>query len=182
MVRSVTTAASAIVALLLSIAPLGLAQSTAMQVTDSWVRPMAAGGDATSAVYATIKNPGNAEDVLLSASSPVARAVELHTVSKSAEGMLQMRPMKAGLAVPAHGQVELKPGGHHIMLIGLKQAIAAGDQVPITLKFAMAGEVGVLAKAEQRVPGSNHGMGGMGGMGGKEGMSGKDDGMHGSKH
>lgn len=167
--RHVQLAACTMAALLLSVAPLALAQSTAVQVTDPWVRPMGAGADNTSAMYAVIRNAGDAGDTLLSASSPVAGVVELHTVIKEKDGMMKMRPVKGGIAVPAHGEVALKPGGYHVMLIGLKQPIAAGDQVPFTLKFAKAGEVRVMAKAEQRVATPQHEMGGRKGM---EGMSG----------
>ena len=170
----------AVTVLAFAFASVALAEATAMQVVDPWVRPMGAGPNTTSAMYATIKNGGGDGDTLVSASTPVARFVELHAVIKEKDGMMKMRPVKGGIKVPAHGEVQLRPGGYHIMLIGLKQAIAAGDQIPVTLKFAKAGEVSVIAKAEQRVGGAEKSMGAMPAM---EGMSGHGEAEHGSsKH
>ncbi len=180
MSRHFQLTAYALGALALAFAFVVLAESTAVRVLDPWVRPMGAGTDTTSALYATIKNAGSKGDTLLSASSPLARAVELHTATKSKDGMIRMRPVKGGIRIPAHGEVQLKPGGYHFMLIGLKQAIAAGDRVPFTLKFAKAGEVGVMAKSEQRAAGADEAMSGMPGM---EGRPGSGDAAHGgSKH
>jgi copper(I)-binding protein len=47
--------------------------------------------------------------------------------------------------VPAKGKTELKPGGYHIMLLGLKQDLKPGEKVPVTLKFERGGEVRVEA-------------------------------------
>src|SRR5262245_1688090 len=71
------------------------------------------------AVYVTISNRGSAADALLSASSNVANTVELHeTVAQ--DGKMVMRPLPK-IEVPAGGTLEMKPGGYHIMLLGLKQ-------------------------------------------------------------
>ncbi len=80
-------------------------------------------------------------DQLISASTPVADEVQLHTMSMEGNTM-QMRQVKA-IDVPAAGTVELKPGGLHLMLIGIKTPLKAGDFIPVKLKFAKAGEVEV---------------------------------------
>ena len=80
-----------------------------------------------------------AADQLISASSPVADEVQLHTMSMEGNTM-QMRQVKA-IDVPATGVVELKPGGLHFM--GIKTPLKAGDLIPVKLKFAKAGEVEV---------------------------------------
>ena len=82
-----------------------------------------------------------AADQLISASSPVADEVQLHTMSMEGNTM-QMRQVKA-IDVPATGVVELKPGGLHLMFMGIKTPLKAGDLIPVKLKFAKAGEVEV---------------------------------------
>ena len=51
---------------------------------------------------------------------------------------MRMRQLKDGLEVPAGGEVTLKPGSFHVMLMDLKQPLQAGDKVPLTLTFAGA--------------------------------------------
>ena len=82
-----------------------------------------------------------AADQLISASSSVADEVQLHTMSMEGNTM-QMRQVRA-IDVPAAGTVELKPGGLHLMLIGIKTPLKAGDLIAVKLKFAKAGEVEV---------------------------------------
>lgn len=101
-----------------------------------------AGG--TSAAYMVLVNRGGAADRLVSASTDVAEVVELHE-SKMVDNVMKMEPVAGGIPVPANGQVELKPGGLHVMLIGLKRDLAAGETIRLTLKFERAGEVTVDA-------------------------------------
>lgn len=90
-------------------------------------------------VFLTIRNTGASADKLVKAESPVAASVELHTHVKDGDAM-RMRPVE-NVPVPANGQVALEPGGYHIMMIGLKQALKEGDSVPLTLTFEQAGKV-----------------------------------------
>jgi periplasmic copper chaperone A len=92
-----------------------------------------AGEGATSAVYLTIDNAGSQADALVSASSAAAKAVELHEV-KNEGGTMKMRPVQK-IPLPAGGKVELKPGGYHVMLIGLTRDLKPGETVPVTLVF-----------------------------------------------
>jgi copper(I)-binding protein len=101
------------------------------------------GGGGTGAVYATLANAGVQADSLVSASTDVAQTVELHEV-KHEGGVMKMRPVQA-IPVPAKGKTELKPGGYHIMLMGLKHDLKPGDTIPVTLKFERGGEVRVEA-------------------------------------
>jgi copper(I)-binding protein len=91
----------------------------------------------------TIANQSDAEDVLKAASTPKAEAVELHQTTMTADGVMQMRQIKDGLAIEAGKVLALKPGGAHLMLLGLKEGLAAGDTLPLTLEFAKAGAVEV---------------------------------------
>ena len=88
------------------------------------------GNTAVSAAYMVLVNNG-AADAIVKAESDVAKTVELHNVVME-NNVMQMRPVEA-IEVPANGQVELKPGGFHIMLIGLNRDLNEGDEVTIKL-------------------------------------------------
>jgi copper(I)-binding protein len=90
-------------------------------------------------VFMILQNAGGAADKLIKAASPVAENVELHTNVKDGETM-RMRQVEA-IEIPAQGRTELAPGGYHVMLIGLKQALKEGGQFPLTLTFEKAGSV-----------------------------------------
>jgi hypothetical protein len=96
------------------------------------------------AAYLTLANTGSSDDRLLSVTADVAQMAELHE-TKEQGGMMEMSPVEF-ITVPANGQVELKPGGLHIMLMGLSAPLDTGDQVTLTLKFERAGEITVAAE------------------------------------
>jgi hypothetical protein len=90
----------------------------------AWARPAAAGAE--TAAYFTIRGEAGQPDSLLEASSPDAAAVELHEVTADASGMMGMHPIDR-LDIPGGGQtVELKPGGFHLMVMGLSKELAVG--------------------------------------------------------
>ena len=103
-------------------------------------------GDITAA-YMTLRNLGNGVDRLLSARSDVAQAVEFH-ISEMENGVMQMRPVPY-IEVPAKGEVELKPGGLHMMLIGLTHTLSPGEKTTLTLVFEKAGEITVDAEVRE---------------------------------
>jgi copper(I)-binding protein len=107
-------------------------------VSNAWVRTSPA---IDSAAYMMIENAGDREDRLLAVTSDAAASVELHETQEM-DGMMQMTPAQA-ITVPAHGQVQLKPGAMHVMLMGLRRELKAGDQVTLTLNFEKAGSVRV---------------------------------------
>ena len=133
----------AVTGLLLAVAAPAAAQTAAIRVDHQWSRATPAGATA-GAVYMTIENAGNAEDRLTGVSSDVAAATELHEM-KMADGVMKMRAVTEGLVVPAHGSVALKPGGYHVMLMGLKKPLKAGATLVLTLDFAKTGKVEVSA-------------------------------------
>ena len=106
-----------------------------------WARETAP-GQSVGGGFMSIANNGARADRLLGGSTPVAKAVQIHSLSMN-RGVMKMRPVSNGLAVPAKGTIMLKPGGYHIMLIGLKQPLARGQRVPVTLRFQRAGDVRV---------------------------------------
>ncbi len=88
------------------------------------------GSMAVSAAYMVLVNNGPA-DAIVKAESDVAKSVELHNVIME-NNVMQMRQVEA-IEVPANGQVELKPGGYHVMLIGLNRDLKEGEEVLIKL-------------------------------------------------
>ncbi len=120
-----------------------LAQTT---VTDAWVRGTVAQQKATG-LFATLTSAQGGR--LVSASSPVAAMVEIHEMKMEGDTM-RMRALDAGLALPAGQPVQLKPGGLHVMLMGLKQPLGAGDVVPVTL--VVEGPKGRRETLELKVP------------------------------
>lgn len=97
------------------------------------VQPMPPGAPATAA-YFTLERTAPGPLALVRALSPAAAAVELH--EHTAEGgMMMMRPVKGPIAVPTEGPLVFQPGGYHVMLIGLRAPLAAGDTVPLSLLF-----------------------------------------------
>ncbi len=109
-----------------------------VEAHDYWARAAMAGGN--SAAYMLLHNHGAEADALISASSDVAEAVELHLSKMNADGTMEMIQQEK-IDLPADGEVELKPGSFHVMLIGLKQDLVLGSEITITLTFEHAGEV-----------------------------------------
>jgi periplasmic copper chaperone A len=116
------------------------ARAGSLQVIEVFTRAAPAGG--VGGVFLTIVNAG-AADRLTGAVSPEAEKAELHQ-STSDNGIMKMRPVE-GLDIPAGGTVKLVPGGYHLMLMGLKQALVVGGQLPVTLAFQNAGKIDVAA-------------------------------------
>lgn len=115
-----------------------------LTILQPWTR--AAGANANGAAFMRLRNGGVQPDRLISASTPVARVVELHTVIREGDAM-RMRPVQ-DIAVAPGQTVELRPGGFHVMLIGLNAPLAQGTRVPLTLRFERAGEVQVELAVE----------------------------------
>ena len=135
-------------ALTLIAAPV-LAASSTVQVSQAWSRPAPQGGN--GAGFAVISNSGPTADTLISVVSPVAARIEIHE-SMVMGGQAMMHPRPGGLPVPAGATVALKPGGWHMMLMGLKQPLRAGDHYPATLTFKKAGKVTVQFSVQTTAP------------------------------
>lgn len=118
-----------IIAGLLTITATAWAQ-TAVKVEDAWVRGTVATQKATGA-FMRLTPSTNAR--LVEANSPVAGVVEIHEMVLEKD-IMRMRQIP-GLDLAAGRTMELKPGGYHVMLMDLKQALKGGEQVPITLVF-----------------------------------------------
>ena len=99
-------------------------------VTKAWVRGTVPGQQTTGA-FVTLRSSEPAK--LVGVSSPVAKLAELHA-SEHAGGVMRMHAVDA-IALPAGKDVELKPGGYHVMLIDLRNPVRAGDRVPLLFEI-----------------------------------------------
>ncbi|MDX1400928.1 MAG: copper chaperone PCu(A)C [Kiloniellales bacterium] len=115
-----------------------MAGKEGLHAAHAWARA-SAGQAQTAAAYLVIHMNADESDRLLSIHSPVAKKAELHTHIEE-NGVMKMRPL---------GQVEIgpqekrifKPGGDHVMLIGLHAPLREGESFPLTLVFENAGEI-----------------------------------------
>ena len=114
------------------------AQVGPIAITKAWARAAAAPGGA-SAAYLTL-TIADGSDRLVAAESDAAARVELHTHELDANGVARMRQIEA-IPVAAGTPSELKPGGLHVMLMGLGRPLAAGETIGLTLVFEKAGRV-----------------------------------------
>jgi copper(I)-binding protein len=113
-------------------APVAQAARPVVTAAGAWSRPAVAG--TTGVGYMTLTNHGWEPETVVSISSPLASRVEIHASSMTG-GVMSMERRDA-VAVPAHGQLVFGPGAYHVMLIGLKSTLKAGDKAPATLTFA----------------------------------------------
>lgn len=134
-------------AVVLTLGTLAAAQN-APKVEAAWARPTVA-GQSGGGGFLKITG-GSANDRLLSASSGVAKSTELHTMEMDGN-VMRMRAIDA-IEVPAGQTVELKPGGRHVMFMGLKEPLKSGANFPLTLRFEKAGEVKVDVKVSPTAP------------------------------
>ena len=95
--------------------------------------------------FLKLNNRGG-DDKLLSATAAVSASVEMHTMNMDGD-VMRMRQVDA-IPLPAGKTVELKPGGYHLMFVGLKAPLKAGEKFPLKLKFEKAGEVEVIVNVE----------------------------------
>jgi copper(I)-binding protein len=106
------------------------AQETGVVARDAWVRVPAPSKDET-ALYLALENRGAQRRAVVAVSSDAAASAEMHEMRMSGK-MMAMLPI-AQIAIPAHGKTELRPGGLHIMLFGLKTRPGIGDSIHVTL-------------------------------------------------
>ena len=99
-------------------------------------------GATTAAAFMVIRNDAKADDTLVSAVSPSAKIVQIHEMTMVG-GIMRMREVQGGLKVPASGTVSLRPGGYHIMLIGVVRPMQKGQSFSLSLHFKNAGDVSV---------------------------------------
>lgn len=116
-----------------------------VEVKDAWVRAAVPGQSGTGAFMSITAKDGAR---LVGASSPVAGVAEVHEMKMEGD-IMRMRAVPA-LDLPAGTTVQLKPGGYHLMLMELRQALPKGSTVPLTLTFKDA--KGQESKVELKLP------------------------------
>ncbi|MDR7521599.1 MAG: copper chaperone PCu(A)C [Armatimonadota bacterium] len=135
--------------------------ASSIRIEKAWARPGVAApagvhgkgtemGPGASAIYMVIHNTGSQADRLLRADAGVAAAVELHE-TRMEGGMSRMHKVPA-IVVPARGRAQLRPGGLHIMLLGLKRDLKEGERLAVTLHFERAGAVAISVPVRMSAP------------------------------
>ncbi len=120
-----------------------------LRIDHPYATPTPAGATTGAAYLRGIRNTGEQPDRLVGASTPAARAVEIHRSVVDAQNVMRMRAID-GIDLPPMAEVRLRHGGeHHLMLIDLKAALKNGDRFPMTLRFERAGEREVMVWVQQ---------------------------------
>jgi copper(I)-binding protein len=144
------------VVLLLATGVLGACQSETppgpeLRAEDVWARPAVAMGESaagTGAVFMKLVNTGSEADRLVGAQTDAAEVVEIHETTMQGD-VMKMQMLSQGLEIPAEGEVVLKPGGYHIMLIGITRDLKVGDQISFVLEFEKSAPMTVDAKVQE---------------------------------
>ena len=114
-------------------------------VAGAWCRPTPNGAK-VGGCYVTLT--AGSDDRLLSVSTALADSAQIHEM-KTENGVMSMGDLPNGLPLPAGQKVELKPGGTHIMLMGLRDPLVDGGVASFTLTFEKAPAIGVHAAVKQ---------------------------------
>jgi periplasmic copper chaperone A len=103
-------------------------------------------GGSVAGAFMAIANQGKDADRLVGVTSPAAAVVQIHEMSM--DGAVMRMRLVQGIDLKAGATVQLKPGGFHVMLEGLKQPLKLGDEIPLTLRFEKAGSIDVMVQVE----------------------------------
>jgi len=117
-----------------------------IKIETPWARATPKGAS-VGAGYMKITNTGSAPDRLVGGSVDFAKRLELHLMTMD-NGVMKMREVQGGLEIKPGDTVQLAPGGYHLMFVDLKQPLAQGQHVKVTLNFEKAGPVEVDAVVE----------------------------------
>lgn len=112
-----------------------------LRIMHPWARASAGHGKA-GAAFMTITNTGGEDDKLVAAATANAKKTEIHE-TKMEDGVMKMRMLMGGLAIPAGSEVKLKPMGLHVMMMGVTEKLVEGETLILTLTFEKAGNVEV---------------------------------------
>lgn len=124
-----------------------------IKITAPWIRSTAPGAP-SSAAYFTLTNTSSMPISIIAASSDIAERVEIHEHTMT-DGVMKMQEV-SGVTIPAKKRVEFKPGGYHVMFMGLKDAVKEGDKVTITLRFDNDTELTIDAIAQKKAKEHSH--------------------------
>ncbi|WP_438950966.1 copper chaperone PCu(A)C [Porticoccus sp.] len=114
------------------------ANAVELVVSEAYIRGLPSGQTVTAA-FMTIYNGYGHDCRLLGVASPIASRAELHQ-HRHRDGVMSMRRVPE-LTIPAGGQVDLRPGGYHLMLFGLQAKLLDGEEYPVSLLFEACPDV-----------------------------------------
>jgi periplasmic copper chaperone A len=108
-----------------------------IQVENAWLQAVPPVAEATVA-YMKIRNLGPSLLQVIGASSPVATKIEPMITTRTEKNGQEIMGMVSveSLEIPPGGILELKPGGNHLMFLGLTSHPKEGDRVKMTVRFA----------------------------------------------
>ncbi len=118
-----------------------------VMVKQPWARATL-GQVKNGASFLTLHNMGAEDDKLVAAAGTAAKRIELHSHTM-VDGVMKMREVEGGIPVAAGSMVELKPGGFHIMMMGITAPLKEGEMFPLTLTFEKAGSVDIMVHIEK---------------------------------
>ena len=113
-----------------------------IDIAHPWSRATPQGAK-VAAGYLTLKNSGSLPDRLVAVSAEIAGKAEIHEMAVDDKGVMTMRPLAGGVEIPAGGEVELKPGGLHLMFMSITRGAKEGEKLKGTLTFEKAGTIEV---------------------------------------
>lgn len=113
-------------------APAATPAGDSVVIEDGWIK---SADEGMTGAFGMLVNSGDDEATVVSASTDAAARTELHETVESETGEMLMREIDGGFGIPAGSDLELVPGGSHLMLMELTGPLEAGDQVSITLTF-----------------------------------------------
>ncbi|SNZ08650.1 hypothetical protein SAMN06265182_1373 [Persephonella hydrogeniphila] len=116
-------------------------------IKDPWVRAVPPTAK-NSALFMVIENNSDKTEVLKSVKTDISKMVMIHKTVKQGDIMKMVHVHE--LQIPPHSKVELKPGGLHIMLMGLKRPLKVGEILEFKLVFKNAGEITVEAPVKMK--------------------------------
>jgi copper(I)-binding protein len=117
-----------------------------LEIIHPWTRATPKGAKVAGG-YVTLTNRGSAPDRLVAVETPTARTTELHEM-KEEHGIMKMRALAQGIAIPAVATVTLAPGGLHVMFMEIAAPLKQGESVPARLIFEKAGTIDVVFRIE----------------------------------
>jgi len=114
-------------------------------VTDAWVRSNPNG---MGAAYFSITMPSDDRLISAAVDPSIAARIEVHEVIEDA-GLMRMREVDGGIALPAGESVEFRPGGYHLMLLDMPAMLEVGSTVTLTLRFATSAQLVIEAEVRE---------------------------------
>ncbi|WP_455476045.1 copper chaperone PCu(A)C [Bartonella sp. B17] len=112
-----------------------------IEIIDPWTRETPKGIKVSSG-YLYIINHGNTPDRLIAVSANNVETTEIHSVAV-ANNIMKMKKMHEGIEIPGNGEATLKPGGNHIMFMGISKPFKKGNKISAKLTFEKAGTIDI---------------------------------------